>query len=98
MSWTASPNEKTPPVVNVGFGADITVQELAQLIAEVTDYRGRVTFDRSKPDGTPRKLLDSSRIGSLGWKPTISLRDGITAVYHWYVENYKRREAVRLQL
>ncbi|WP_432096154.1 GDP-L-fucose synthase family protein [Streptomyces sp. bgisy100] len=67
--------------VNVGCGEDLTIRELAETVREVTGYEGRIAFDTSKPDGTPRKLLDISRIAALGWKPRIPLRDGIAAVH-----------------
>ncbi|MEV6317148.1 GDP-L-fucose synthase [Streptomyces sp. NPDC051776] len=67
--------------VNVGCGEDLTIRELAETVREVTGYTGRIAFDTTKPDGTPRKLLDISRMASLGWKPRIALRDGIAAVY-----------------
>ncbi|WP_030545143.1 GDP-L-fucose synthase [Streptomyces albus] len=67
--------------VNVGCGEDLTIRELAETVREVTGYPGRIAFDAGKPDGTPRKLLDISRISALGWKPRIPLRDGIAAVY-----------------
>lgn len=73
-----------PEPVNVGCGSDISIAELATLIAEVIGYRGRIEFDRSKPDGTPRKLLDVTRIHALGWRPRIPLREGIAATYEWY--------------
>jgi GDP-L-fucose synthase len=67
--------------VNVGFGSDVSICELAELIREVVGFEGELVFDSSKPDGTPRKLMDSGRILSLGWKPQIGLREGIQAVY-----------------
>jgi len=73
-----------PAPVNVGWGRDITIRELAELIADVVGYRGRIVFDASRPDGTPRKLLDTSRITALGWAPVTGLRDGIAATYAWY--------------
>jgi GDP-L-fucose synthase len=69
------------PLVNVGCGHDLTIRELAVMIAEVTGFSGKLVFDSSKPDGTPRKLLDVSRLSSLGWKSTIPLRLGIESVY-----------------
>jgi len=69
------------PLINVGFGSDLTVKELAQLIAEEVAYRGVIRFDTSKPDGTPRKLLDTRRLTALGWKPQIPLRKGIRETY-----------------
>jgi GDP-L-fucose synthase len=77
------------PLINIGAGKDIAIGELAALIAEVTGYRGEFVFDASKPDGTPRKLLDSSRISALGWQPGITLREGIELAY----EDFRRRFA-----
>ena len=67
--------------VNVGCGEDLSIRELAEMIAEVVGYTGRIVWDTSKPDGTPRKLLDVSRISALGWQPRIALREGIAATY-----------------
>ena len=75
-------------IINVGCGEDISIRELAELICEVVGFRGELRWDRSKPDGTPRKLLDISRIKNLGWKPTIALRDGIARFYEWFLDNY----------
>jgi GDP-L-fucose synthase len=75
------------PIVNVGWGEDITIKELAELIVSAIDYRGRLIFDVSKPDGTPRKLLDVARLTGLGWRPTIPLRTGIADTYRWFTEN-----------
>ncbi len=72
--------------LNVGTGEDLTIAELAGIVARTVDYRGQIRFDSSKPDGTPRKLLDVSRITALGWQPRIKLEDGIAATYAWYVE------------
>ncbi|TDD60735.1 GDP-L-fucose synthase [Kribbella antibiotica] len=76
-----------PGPINVGVGEDVTIQELAQLVARVVGYEGAVSNDLSKPDGTPRKLLDVSRLQALGWKPTIDLSDGVAATYAWYLEH-----------
>ncbi|HLT11520.1 MAG TPA: GDP-L-fucose synthase [Micromonosporaceae bacterium] len=73
-----------PAPINVGTGTDITIKELAHLVAEIVGYTGEITFDPSKPDGTPRKVLDVSRITALGWAPRISLRDGIADTVRWY--------------
>ena len=70
--------------LNVGTGQDITIRELAQMIAEVAGFTGEIQRDPSKPDGTPRKQLDVSRMARLGWAPEISLRTGVAATYHWY--------------
>ncbi|MGK2915165.1 MAG: GDP-L-fucose synthase family protein, partial [Porticoccaceae bacterium] len=77
--------------LNVGTGVDCSIRELAALIAEVVGYQGSVRFDTSKPDGTPRKLLDVSRMQRLGWRPTIGLREGLAATYAWYVAHAQVR-------
>ena len=73
--------------INVGWGRDISIADLAVLIAQVVGFDGEIQWDSSKPDGTPRKLLDTGMINSLGWKPSISLRDGIASTYQWYQAN-----------
>ena len=73
--------------VNIGFGSDVTISELAALIAEVTGFSGTIDHDMSKPDGTPRKLMSSARLNGMGWTPKIGLRDGIEQTYRWYLEN-----------
>jgi GDP-L-fucose synthase len=70
-----------PPLVNIGVGEDVSIAELAHLIGEIVGYKGRVTFDKSKPDGTPRKLMDVQRLERLGWKSKTSLREGLALVY-----------------
>jgi GDP-L-fucose synthase len=77
-------SEAQAPLFNVGCGEDLTIRELAELIRDVVGFKGRLAFDASKPDGTPRKLLDVSRMKDLGWKAKIPLRDGLTAVYREY--------------
>ena len=72
--------------VNIGVGEDITIRELAELICDVVGFEGEIRYDRSKPDGTPQKLLDVSRMTGLGWRAKVSLRDGIEGVYGWYVD------------
>ena len=79
-----------PAPINVGVGEDITIKELAELVADVVGFSGELVWDTSKPDGTPRKLLDVSRIHALGWKAEIGLRDGIASTYRWFVENAAR--------
>lgn len=80
-------NYNAPEVINIGAGRDITIRELATLIAEVTNYSGEITWDASKPDGTPKKLLDTSRLSALGWQPRIPLREGLEATYRWFLEH-----------
>ena len=77
-------------IINIGAGKDISIIELAELIKGIVGFKGDIRFDPSKPDGTPRKLLDSSKLALLGWRARIPLRDGIEKTYEWYVEN--RRE------
>lgn len=73
-------------IINVGVGEDVSILELAEIISRTVGFRGRLEFDSTKPDGTPRKLLDVSRIANLGWKAKISLDEGIVQTYHWYRE------------
>src|ERR1700731_4330112 len=77
----------SPEIVNVGWGEDISVRELAELICEVVGFGGKLAWDLTKPDGTPRKLLDVSKLRGLGWTPTIKLRDGIAQTYDWFLKN-----------
>jgi GDP-L-fucose synthase len=74
-------------LLNVGVGEDLTMRELAELVGDVVGYRGAIRLDPSKPEGTPRKLLDVSRIHALGWRARIPLRDGIAETYRWYTEH-----------
>lgn len=75
--------------LNIGTGSDLTIAELANIISDVVGYNGKIEYDTSKPDGTPRKLMDVSRINSLGWKYKTELKDGIVKTYNWYLENIK---------
>ncbi len=77
-----------PDLVNIGCGEDVTIRELAETVCDVLGFEGTLEFDTSKPDGTPRKLLDISKIKSLGWTPRIPLREGIADAYRWFCENY----------
>ncbi|HTB88463.1 MAG TPA: GDP-L-fucose synthase [Steroidobacteraceae bacterium] len=74
-------------IVNIGWGEDTTIRELAEMIASTARFEGRIEFDASKPDGPPRKLLDTSRLTSLGWRPKITLRSGIESTYAWFKEH-----------
>ena len=76
--------------INVGSGVDCSIAELVALIAEVTDFEGSINYDTSKPDGAPRKLMDSSRLKSLGWQPQYELKEGLTNTYQWFVDNYEK--------
>ena len=76
-------------LVNIGWGEDQTIKELAETICEVVSYHGKLRFDPTQPDGTPRKVLDVSRLKALGWQPKIKLREGLQQVYRWYCEEYE---------
>ena len=76
-----------PGTINMGSGQEVTIQALAETVAMVVGYHGKLEFDKSKPDGTPRKIMDNSRIQALGWTPKISLKQGIQEVYQWYLWN-----------
>lgn len=82
--------EKGISQLNIGTGIDLTISELAILISDVIDYRGEIEYDSSKPDGTPRKLMDVSRINSLGWKYKTELKEGIDKTYKWYLETVSK--------
>ena len=81
---------KTEPMlshINVGTGVDCTIRELAETMARVVGFEGAITFDTSKPDGTPRKLMDVSRLKSMGWQSSISLQAGLANTYDWFLAN-----------
>jgi GDP-L-fucose synthase len=80
-------NYHSPEIINVGCGEDVTIRELAEVIAAVVGYDIEIIFDPRRPDGTPRKLLDTNRLQALGWKPGISLEEGIAQTYRWLLEN-----------
>jgi nucleoside-diphosphate-sugar epimerase len=73
--------------INVGTGQDVSIAELAGMLAKVTGFSGRIAYDRSRPDGTPRKLLDVSRLKALGWQSSIPLEEGIGRTYDWFLEH-----------
>jgi GDP-L-fucose synthase len=75
------------PLINVGWGEDLTIRELAELVASVVGFERELIFDSSKPDGTPRKLLDISRIKSMGWQPSVSLQQGLAMTYKYFLED-----------
>jgi GDP-L-fucose synthase len=80
-------NYDSAETINVGLGDDMPIRELAETVADVIGYTGALEWDSSKPDGMPRKLLDTTRINELGWSPQISMRDGLASTYAWYLEN-----------
>ena len=79
--------------INVGSGTDVTIKELAELVREAVGYEGEIQWDASQPDGTPRKLMDGTRIRELGWQPRISLPEGIADAYRWFLENVAAQKA-----
>src|SRR5438093_10438610 len=81
----------SPEIINVGCGEDISIRELAELICDVVGFEGELAWDTTKPDGTPRKLLDITKIRALGWKPAITLREGIARTYEWFRANCAKR-------
>jgi GDP-L-fucose synthase len=80
----------SPEIINIGCGEDISIRGLAELICDVVGFDGDLTWDATKPDGTPRKLLDIAKVRALGWKPTIPLRNGVVQTYEWFLANYGR--------
>lgn len=78
-------NYEDPALINVGYGEDVTIRELAETICDVVGFGGALKFDTGKPDGTPRKLMDSTRLRSLGWNPAIALREGVRSTYEWFL-------------
>ncbi|PTX98198.1 GDP-fucose synthetase [Spartobacteria bacterium LR76] len=83
-------NYNEPEIVNIGCGEDVTIRELAETVCDVLGFQGELVFDTTKPDGTPRKLLDMSKLFSMGWKPRIPLREGIRGAYDWYLQHGSR--------
>jgi GDP-L-fucose synthase len=77
---------EAPALINVGTGEEVSIKELAPLIREIVGFEGRLEFDTTKPDGTPRKLCDVTRLHALGWKHGIGLREGVRSTYEWYLE------------
>lgn len=84
-----------PEILNIGTGTDISIRELAMLVKRVVGYDGDVVFDAEKPDGTPRKLVDVTRITNLGWRPEIGLEEGVANAYQWFMENTRGLQRVR---
>ena len=86
-------NYNDPEIINVGTGTDVTIRELAEMVQRLTGFTGSLRFDPSKPDGTPRKLLDVSRLTRLGWRPRYTLESGLVDAYRWFVEHYAKVSA-----
>lgn len=84
-------NYSDETIVNVGVGCDVSISELASIIKDVTGFQGKIVQDTSKPDGTPRKLMDVTRLNALGWKAQVELREGVAQTYAWFVEQYGLR-------
>jgi GDP-L-fucose synthase len=80
-------NYEQPDIINVGVGEDLSIAELAELVCDIVGFGGKIEYDSSKPDGTPRKLVDTSKINALGWKSKTGLRDGIEATYAWFLDH-----------
>jgi GDP-L-fucose synthase len=80
-------------LINVGWGEDVSIAELASLVSQAVGFQGSIRYDATKPDGTPRKLLDTSRLKSRGWQPKIALKEGIAATYRWFLENQNKYRA-----
>jgi len=76
-------------IINIGCGEDYTIKEIIEIIKDVVGYTGNIVWDTTKPNGTPKRLLDSSKLFSLGWKPKTQLYDGLKEAYHWYISNLK---------
>lgn len=89
-------NKLPEHLYNVGTGVDLTIKELAELIQKTVGHTGEIVWDSSKPDGTPRKLMDVSKMHNLGWKHQVSLEDGITKTYHWFLENINNFKEVKM--
>ena len=83
----------SPEIINVGCGEDVTIAELATLIREIVGFRGTIVYDRSKPDGTPRKLLDVSKLAGIGWTAKTSLEEGFSRSYEWFLANVAKKAA-----
>jgi len=81
--------------INVGSGVEVSIADLARTVSDAVGYKGQLTFDRTKPDGTPRKLMDNSALKAFGWNPKISLREGVEATVRWYIESLRTKSNLR---
>ena len=86
--YTCMQKYDSEEIINVGSGVDVTIKELTEMIADVVGYTGKIVWDTSKPNGTPRKVLNVDKIKSLGWEPTLELKEGLRKTFEWYKENY----------
>ena len=77
-------------IYNVGYGTDISIKDLAELVQEIIGHKGEIIWDKSKPDGTPKKLMDSTKLRSTGWQPKVKIKDGIEMTYEWYINTIKK--------
>lgn len=91
--FDAKPYSREPSFLNIGWGTDISIRALAELIKDIVEFKGELVFDASKPDGTPRKLMDTTRLSQLGFKPAITLEEGIRSVYRDFVSSYEKLTA-----
>lgn len=82
-------NYNSPEIINIGYGEDYTIKEIVEIIKDVVDYKGDIIWDTTKPNGTPKRLLDSTKLFNLGWKPKVELRQGLQESYTWFRENVK---------
>ena len=82
-------NYNDKEIINIGYGEDVAIKELTEMIKKVSNYEGSISWDTSKPDGTPKRLLDVKKLFDLGWRPKINLEEGLATTYKWYQENYK---------
>jgi GDP-L-fucose synthase len=85
-------------IINVGCGEDISICELAELVCDIVGFDGELVWDETKPDGTPRKLLDVTKLRDLGWEPSIPLADGIARTYEWFLANYAGQSVPKRRL
>ena len=88
--YTCMEKYDSDEIINVGSGVDVTIKELTGHIADVVGYTGKIVWDTSKPNGTPRKVLNVDKIKSLGWEPTLDLKEGLQKTFEWYKENHDR--------
>lgn len=82
-------------IYNVGYGTDISIKDLAELVQDIIGHKGEIIWDKSKPDGTPKKLMDSSKLRSLGWQPNTKIREGIEMTYQWYIKTIKKNISLK---